>query len=172
MLVVLAGCWRGAAPDPAPYVPPPPPSELAISQVHFGPIDAQSAATLTALRGLFPRYIVKAINDGTLEYDVFDGDERLLFVVPTDDGHVFNVHATSARIGSDHGWRVGKRFRGASRLSQCECWGENPTCWTDGEHVAVNFKRSCDDLSDGEARKVLEGMPIQRVIWSPRPFGE
>ena len=146
-----------------------PSGELTITASGFGPISARTPATLGALRKLLVGYDVRPVNDGSLEYDVFAGTERLLFVVPNDDGSVFNVHATSQRIGvRDRDWRVGAKFRGT--VSACECWGANPTCYQKGEHVAVNLARDCgDDLTNGEP--VINGAVIQRVIWSPRAFG-
>ncbi len=64
-------------------------------------------------------------------------------------------------------------------LSRCECWGANPTCYKTGEHVAVNFDRAClNDDDDAQhpaanvrALRVLDGLVVQRVIWSVEPFG-
>jgi hypothetical protein len=172
VVIALGGCWT----TPAPTTPTAAPAraELTITPTGFGPIDAQSAATLDNLRHLFAGYEVRAINDPALEFHVFDGNEQLLYVVTNDDLSVFNVHATSARVSvSDHPWRVGKPFQDAALLTHCECWGENPTCYRAGEHVAVNFARECGDLTSGDRRvlKALDGLPPQRVIWSPTAFG-
>ena len=174
-VAVVAGCWAGKpAPEPVSNHVADPPALFAISEQRFGPIDASADATLTSLRQLFAGYEVRPVNDGSLEYDVFDGAERLLFVVPSEDGKVFNVHATSARIRSEHGWRVGQPFHGATRLTTCECWGTNPTCWRAGEHIAVNFQRDCDGLTadggEAPALNALDGVAVQRLIWSPKPF--
>ncbi len=172
--IVACGCWSGsqapARPDPAKA-----PGALAIRPGGFGPIDANTPATLQALRQAFAGYEVRPINDdGTLEYRVYKGDEMLLYVVPDDDGGIFNVHATSGKVvveGRD--WRVGAPFQGAAQLSQCECWGDNPTCWKAGDHIAVNFARECGDLAGGDTRvmRVLDGITVQRIVWSPKPFG-
>jgi hypothetical protein len=123
---------------------------------------------------LFPTYEVRPVNDPNIEYDVFDKGERILFVVPNDDGSVFNVHATSGKVSiTDHAWRVGQAFQGSTEITKCECWGDTPTCYKTGEHVAVNFDRDCTGLTDANPRalKVLDGLVVQRVIWSPTAFG-
>ena len=178
--VLAAGCWstsnsastisNSTAKDPHATRS----GLFTITQASFGPIGTKSPATLDGLRKLFVGYDVKAVNDGSLEFDVFQGNERLLFVVPNEDGTVFNVHATSNKIAlADRGWRVGETFQGASAIDTCECWGENPTCFKKGEHIAVNFKRACTGLTEGDARalKVLDGIAVERVIWSPSAFG-
>ncbi len=176
LLLVAAGCWRaGDAPATDPATPRHPPGLVTISQAGVGPIDARTQATLTSLRRAFVGFEVRPVNDDdTLEYHVLAGGELLLYVVPDDDGTIFNVHATSPKVAvADRDWRVGAPFQGASTLTTCECWGTNPTCWKTGDHVAVNFGRECGDLDKGDRRvlRVLDGVTVQRVIWSPRPFG-
>ena len=144
-----------------------------ISQDGFGPIKSDTPATLGALRAAFPGYDVRAANDSSLSYSVYLGEEKLVWVIPNEDGSVFNVHATSPKVEtSGHDWRVGNKFQGASSLTDCECWGDNPTCYRRGDHVAVNFSRTCSGLVgvDRRSLKVLDGATIQRVIWSPKPF--
>ena len=172
-VLMLAGCWSSSSAPPA--KPDSKPGPLAIREAGFGPIDSRTPATLQAVRQAFAGFDVRPINDdGTLEYRVYKGDELLLYVVPDDDGTIFNVHATSNKVSVEgHEWRVGSPFVGASQLTQCECWGDNPTCWKTGDHVAVNFARSCENLTSGDKRvlRVLDGVAVQRVIWSPKPFG-
>src|SRR5882724_3328704 len=107
LLLAVAGCWGSSSPSPA--KPDPAKGVFAISQVAFGPIDARTPATLTALRQAFAGFDVKPMNDeGTLEYRVFKGDEMVAYIVPDDDGTIFNVHATSGKVVvTDHDWRVG-----------------------------------------------------------------
>jgi hypothetical protein len=177
VLVVVAACQPAPAPTLSNKVPAPE-VVLAITESAVGPIDRDAKATLASLRRLLVGYEVRPVNDGSLQYDVYAGSERLLFVVPDDDGSVFNVHAVSERVGvNGRDWRVGRAFRDANRLTECECWGPNPTCWKSGEHVAVNFARECDDVRGKRRRgddgfRVLDGHRIQRVIWSPRGFGD
>jgi len=169
-IVIVTGCWSAA---PAPPAPPKSPAGLVITQHGWGPINASTVATLTNLRVLFPAYRVVPENDPQLEYDIYDGKQKLGFVVLNDDSSVFNVHATSNRVRvDDRGWRAGEAFRDAKSLTRCECWGQNPTCYKAGDHVAVNFDRSClDDGNDPRSLRVLDGLVVQRVIWSVEPFG-
>lgn len=176
-LVALAACWREASPPTgtgshnslaAPA--------FTISPAAFGPIDASTPATLAALRRAFLGYDVRPVNDDSgLEYHVLAGNEMILYVVPDDDGAIFNVHATSAKVAVDgRDWRVGARFHGAALLTTCECWGDTPTCWRTGEHVAVNFARSCGELPRGDRKRLraLDGETITRIVWNPKPFGK
>jgi hypothetical protein len=173
LLFVLAGC---ASAKPAPaisnHVEGHHAGGLTITEDGFGPLRASSPATLGALRAAFTGYDVRPSEDAA-SYSVYLGDEQLAWVIPTDNGGLFNVHATSPRIetrGRD--WRVGRAFQGSSLLTDCECWGDNPTCYHRGEHLAVNFKRSCLGLVGASANglRVLDGAEVQRVIWSPTPF--
>ena len=176
LIGVLAGCYTGAAPEPmiSNRSAQSASGLLTISEDGFGPLRADSSATLTALRAAFAGYEVRPTNDSTLSYSVYMGDEKVVWVIPNEDGTLFNVHATSPRIetaGRD--WRVGSAFKGARYFTHCECWGENPTCVRDGDHIAVNFKRACDHIVGSPARDVLrtlDGELVQRVIWSPTPF--
>lgn len=174
-LLVLASCYTSKAPPPtlSNRAAPGTGGLFTITEHGFGPLHAQSHATLTALRAAFTGFEVRAANDTTLSYSVYLGDEKLAWVIPNDDGTLFNVHATSSRIETQgYDWRVGSSFQGASSLTKCECWGENPTCYRKGGHLAINFKRGCDGLVNADARalRVLDGVMIQRVIWSPKPF--
>lgn len=174
-LVALAGCYA-AKPPPAisNRAEPGRRGLLTITEDGFGPLNATSKATLTALRAAFIGYDVRAANDAGLSYSVYLGEEKLAWVIPNEgDGSLFNVHATSPRVETaGHDWRVGQSFQGAATLTDCECWGDNPTCYRRGGHVAVNFKRACTGLvgADARALRVLDGVEIQRVIWSPKPF--
>ena len=176
-MLSASACWSAA---PPPLAPAKPQAGLVITQHGWGPISAATVATLTNLRALFPAYRVVPVNDPQLEYDIFDGKQRLGFVVINDDASVFNVHATSNRVRvEDRGWRAGEPFQDSKALTRCECWGSNPTCYKTGEHIAVNFDRPCietedsDDSASANQRplRVLDGLIIQRVIWSVEPFG-
>ncbi|HUS28484.1 MAG TPA: hypothetical protein VMZ53_08245 [Kofleriaceae bacterium] len=177
-LILLAGCYRstpGATPL-ANKTPDAAPAALTMTPKGVGPIDNTTKVTLTNLRALLIGYEVRPLNDTSLEYDIYRDGEKLAYVVPDDQsGYVFNVHATSSRVVvSGHPWRVGRAFGDSAHLTNCECWGPNPTCYASGEHIAVNFKRDCEDLtgSDRSALRALDGEIVQRVIWSPTPFGE
>ncbi len=175
LVVALAGCWGTGSPsETIGNTTPQRPGLLTITQAGFGPIDARQPATLANLRKLLVGYDVRPMNDPNLEMHVFKGTEQIAFVVLNDDMTVFNVHATSGKIAvADRPWRVGEAFHGAAELTTCECWGDNPTCFKKGEHVAVNFKRECEGVTSGDhhALKVLDGLIVQRVIWSPNAFG-
>jgi hypothetical protein len=172
--IVIAGCGASA--------PPPAISNraatgsaglLTISEERFGPLRPDTPATLNGLRAAFAGYEVRATNDTTLSYSVYLGSEKLAWVIPDENGALFNVHATSPRIETlGHDWRVGSTFQGSSSLTDCECWGENPTCYRRGARLAVNFQRECAGVVgvDAHALRVLDGVVIQRVIWSPKPF--
>ena len=173
-LVALTGCWGTGPSDTIANKSADRPGLLTMRTTGFGPIDASTVATLEHLRKLFPGYEVRPVNDPNLEYDIYAGSEKLAFVVLNDDMTVFNVHATSGKISiADRTWRVGEAFQGSGDLTHCECWGDNPTCYRNGEHVAVNFKRPCDDITSAGRRglRALDGVVVQRLIWSPSAFG-
>lgn len=178
-LFLLAACYRSS--------PPPPPiankadaagsSTLTVTAHGVGPIDSESKATLVGLRAQLVGYEVRPVSDGSLQYDIYEDGEKLGFVVPDDNTElVFNVHITSSRVRViGHPWRVGRVFRDSRHLTHCECWGPHPTCYAAGERIAVNFERECDNVmvsGDRQALRVLDGLKVQRVIWSPVPFGE
>jgi hypothetical protein len=171
--VVAMACWSACwASSPPTAVAPSAPGALVITATGVGPIDARTVATLANLRAILPHYKIVPLNDPQLEYEIYDGREKLGFVVINDDATVFNVHATSAKVAvADRAWRAGQPFGDARTLTRCECWGSNPTCYKTGEHVAVNFDRSCLESEDARAFKVLDGAIVQRVIWSVTPFG-
>lgn len=173
-LVVLVGC-HAAAPEPtiSNRAPRGTIGVFTITEEGFGPLHARSQATLGALRAAFSGYDVRVADDTTRSFAVYLADEKIAWVIPNDDGSLFNVHATSPKIETrGHDWRVGEEFRGGGWLTDCECWGDNPTCYRRGDHIAVNFKRGCEAVTGmhGSALRVLDGAVIQRVIWSPRPF--
>jgi hypothetical protein len=97
-------------------------------------------------------------------------------VLPDDKGGIFSVHAVSPKIvTADRPWKVGAKFNGVRSITTCKCSGEEiVVCFKLGDHVAVSFARECgwDSYSTDDDRQDLIGVPIQRVLWSPRPFGE
>ena len=150
------------------------PSPYAISETAMGAITGKTRGTLEGLRAALRGLEVRPVYDGGLEYHVFEAGQQLYYVIPADDGGVFNVHITSGKFAvATRPWRAGAPFRGAADLTACECWGDQPVCYKTGEHVAVSFKRACTGLSDGDqhARAVLDGVTVQRMIWSPTAFG-
>ena len=179
IIVLVAGC--AAAPPPQPIArarvaasPSPSPSPFAITESSLGAITGKTRGTLEGLRAVLPGFEVTPVYDGGLEYHVSQNGEHLYYVIPADDGTVFNVHVVSGKLGTTlHPWRAGEPFKGAALLTMCECWGDQPVCFRHGEHVAVAFKRSCEGLQGGDphAHAVLDGVTVQRMIWSPTPFG-
>lgn len=141
----------------------------------MGPLTGKTPANLTALRDLLGKdgYEVKPVNRSGIEYHVFLKDELLFYVIPNDDGSLFNVHVVSGKvdIAQHPQWKIAAPFVGDDVLTHCECWGAHPVCFKKGDHVAVAFKRACDGLDDERMRKVLVGVTLQRAVWSPTPFG-
>ena len=141
----------------------------------LGPITGTTPANQRAIQDLVgSRYVVKGIDDRGMEYHVFLNDELLFYVIPNDDGSLFNVHCTSNKVAiSDHPeWIIGSPLTNEQPIDTCECWGSHPMCFHAGEHVAVGFRVSCDNLDTPAKRKSLLGVPIQRAVWNPRPFGD
>ncbi len=172
----MVGACAAPAPIPVEKPEPPPPSIFSIADGGVGPVNKDTRANLTALRELVgPQgYTVRPINDGGVELHVYDGKEHLFYVIPNDDGSLFNVHVVSSSVPiTQHPeWVVGKPFVNSSLLTFCEPWGNHPVCWREGEHVALGFKIDTDGLGTEEGRRSLEGTPIQRAVWSPKPFGK
>ena len=170
-LLAVAGCW--SAPQPTTPAEHSSSASLVITANGFGPIDSKTVATLEGLRTLLPFYKIVPNNDPTLQYDIYRGSERLGFVILNDDATVFNVHATSNKVSvADRPWRAGEAFQGAKQVDTCECWGTNPTCYRKGEHIAVSFNRSCLESNDIHELRALDGLVIQRVIWSSAELGK
>jgi hypothetical protein len=165
---LLAGCLQaGATPPPAaPVVEPP---LFATTSDAFGPLRADSPATLVALRRAFAGYTVMPMNSETLEYRVSLGGEPLFDVIADEDGAVLNVHVATPKLAPG-GMRVGERFRGDA--STCECWGDQIVCFKDGDHTAVALAKICREgtLASSRSRAALAGVPIRATIWSPRPL--
>ena len=178
LVILLAGCYRstGQPPPITNTIEAAPEVALTMSSRGVGPINNTTKATLSSLRAILVGYEVKPLNDGSLQYDIYQNGEKLAYVVPDDQsGYVFNVHAVSSKVAvNGHPWRVGRAFGNSSHLTNCECWGSNPTCYASGDHIAVNFNRECGDLTgmDPSALRALDGAIVQRVIWSPTAFGE
>lgn len=146
-----------------------------LGRASFGPITPMTPATVEAVqRAVGSNVRVEAIDHRGTEIHAYLGDEHLFYVIPNDDGSLFNIHAVSPKITiAEHpDWTIGSPFTGADRLTRCECWGDHPMCFARGDHVAVGFVVSCNGLETPRERRVaLQGVPIQRAVWSPNPFG-
>lgn len=142
----------------------------------LGPITPSTMATEDAIQELVgARYTVKKV-DGD-QIDVYLGDELLFYVIATDGNALFNVHCPSSKIAIEAhpDWIIGAPLTNAAPLDGCECWGPHPMCFAAGDHVAVGFDVPCRGEADFDTpgeRKALIGVPIQRAVWNPRPFGE
>ena len=114
-------------------------------------------------------------------FDVFDGRERLFYIVPddapgyTDDSGaehtyaktVFAVFAVSPKIRVEgHEWQVGSALTNVKGLDVCECWGDHQvtSCFRRGTHVRLVFEAPCDDAERDGPRRML-GTPIARIMW-------
>jgi len=155
-----------------------------ITAAGVGPFNKKTEATEPALAALVPKLRV-ATNDlggeSGVVYDVFDGPERLFYVVPddapgwTDDSGtphryaptMFAIFAVSSRVHVlGHSWRVGQPFEEVGDLNACECWGnrEVTACFRRGHHVRVIWEQPCDDAEAQGARAMI-GKPITRIMW-------
>jgi hypothetical protein len=169
-IVLLAGCW--ASSQPTTHNDLSTPGAIVITETGFGPIDGKTVTTLVGLRAMLPQFRVVPVNDPALEYHIYDGKEPIAFIVLNDDATVYNIHATSSKVSvAGRPWRAGEAFQNSKDLTRCTCWGNNPTCYKKGEHVAVNFNRPCMETEDPREIRVLDGVVVQRVIWSPTAFG-
>ncbi|HEX4451535.1 MAG TPA: hypothetical protein VH143_11725 [Kofleriaceae bacterium] len=172
-VIAVAGCWTTSTSGAPPQAPAPSrASDLVITEDRFGSLDETSPATLASVREQFPDLDIRPENASTLDYRAFAGSDELFFVVADESFSILDVQATSPRVVSRvHDWRVGSAFRDGRLISKCECWGDNPTCYHRGEHVAVNFDMPCFGAVDARDFSVLDGRAPRRVIWSPKPFG-
>src|SRR4051812_29003974 len=140
----------------------------------LGPITASTRADQEAVQSAVgSHYMVKTIDDHGPELHVFLGEELLFYVIPNDDGSLFNVHCTSPRVTIvEHPeWVIGGPFVHSEILDVCECWGTHPMCFRRGDHVAIGFSVSCDNLDTPGKRHALEGVAIQRAVWNPHGYG-
>jgi hypothetical protein len=181
MLVAMRQAWVvfviacGARPAPArePASRPEAPPLMTLRADSLGPLTPATPATLVALREALIGYDVVPVNDRGLEFRVSRHGERLFDVIPDSDGTLLNVHVSSTKIAiADRPWRVATPFTHAELVTTCECWGNQPVCYRDGDHVAIALARACEDGSyaNAAARSSLVGATIKLAIWSPHPL--
>ena len=165
-LLVVLGCTQPVPPPAAPVVEAP---LFAIGDDAFGPLRAETPATLVSLRRVFAGYEVMPVNGETLEYRVSLAGAPLFDIVADDEGTVLNIHVVTPKLAPG-GWRAGEPFRGD--VSTCECWGDQIVCFTEGAHAAVALAKICREgtLASARSRAALTGVPIRATIWSPRPL--
>lgn len=182
-LLAIAGC--GGASTPAPTVsnttprPPALPREWRMSVAGLGPLGAQSEATEAALRVALPAVTVKTTDLGGesgLVFDVFDGDEKLFYVVPDEEDQdggeqryaktIFSIFATSSRVHVEgHAWQVGSPLEKADGLLTCECWGDGEvTACTTGANLSVIFEERCEP-AQADGPSVMIGKRVGRIMW-------
>jgi hypothetical protein len=169
--VVLLSCGT----PPAPIVMPAPEPTIALTEDAVGPIAKTTKASLIALRAVLVGYTVIPVNVGTdpefpaLEYQVFDNDTQMFTIVPNEQGSILNIHVLTPKVTiAGRTWRVGAPFSGS--VTDCQCWGGKAVCFKKGEHVAVTFDKGCRTAVDARNRKI-DGVAIQRLVWSPKAFG-
>lgn len=187
--VLGLSCYRSPSAPVAPPVAPAGPAaaeaavEMTILQGSVGPITEKTRGTLIALRQALPGYEVKpahlALGPSTnrLGFNVYKDGEKLLHVLPDPtSGGIFSVHAVSPKVAAaDRPWRIGAKLSGVRAISTCKCWeDEVVVCFKVGDHLAVSFARECgsDSYTTDDERQDLIGVPIHRVLWSPKPFAE
>jgi hypothetical protein len=178
--LLLAGC-AGVAPAPRAAVlsnAVPLAGSGALFQLgveSLGPIVPSTPVTEEALQALLgSHYTVKIVDRSGDEVHVSLRDELLFYVIPTEEGTLFNVHVVSPKIAiAEHPeWIIHSPFVNAEPLTACECWGQHPVCFRAGDHVAVAFEIDCGGLATpAERQQHLIGVPIQRAVWNPQPFG-
>jgi hypothetical protein len=114
--------------------------------------------------------------DSGIVFDVFDGAERLFYVVPDEETHdsgerryattIFSIFATSPRVSVEgHAWRIGAPLASADGLTGCECWGDGEvTACSTSANLSVVFEERCEPAeADGPAAMV--GRTIGRIMW-------
>ncbi|MBL0216504.1 MAG: hypothetical protein IPQ07_21805 [Myxococcales bacterium] len=180
LALALAGCAGSASqarPEPIANVVPGAARSGALFELgveSLGPITGRTPANQDALQHLLGgRYTVTPVDRSGIEFHVFRDQELLFYVIPNDDGSLFNVHVTSGKLAIvEHPeWVIQSPFQHSEPLTACECWGQHPVCFRSGDHVGVAFEISCDNLATPAERLRLVGVPIQRAVWSPKPFG-
>ena len=198
-LALAAGCYRGDTGTKTPTTPPttPPvetkPEAFSAASVLFGDksaglMEGTMTATVEFLTPKMPGYRIELKDDAAFtgfsafsaapHLNVYVGDERVFAVVIHEGGKIFNAHTDNKHVGvqGHPAWHVGAAFQDSRALSRCDCWGDKVVCWKDGEHAALAFDRSCDNLANlgndqnQAALKVLDGLEIKRMVWSPQPF--
>jgi len=150
---------------------------MQITDRGVGTLTERTRATLTGLRAVLPGYdVTPQASQALTVFNVNSKGEKLMSVIASDDGSMFSIQVTSAKIASaTHDWKVGGKLV-AGVIDACECATDDDSteiavCYKTGEHVAVVFVRPCIGLLDDEqARKTLVGVPISRLAWQPRPW--
>ncbi len=181
--VLIAGCWRKGAEPPAITNHASDPGYV-ITARSAGPFDASTEATAAALQRRAPGLRVVRHDLGGesgIVFDIFDGKERLFYVVPDDSpGYVseagrehtyssttFAVFAVSAKVRVEgRSWRATKPLDELGNLDVCECWGNRDVtaCFRKRSRIRVIFEESCEEAETAGPRAML-GKTIGRIMW-------
>jgi hypothetical protein len=145
-----------------------------------GPLDYRSEATPEALRAALPDLEVKTNDlggDSGIVFDVFDGSEKLFYVVPDEEYQeehgtrrylktIFTIFVTSPRVSVEgYSWRVGAPLESAQDLMRCECWGSGEvTACSIRAHLAVIFEERCE-AAEKSGPQAMVGHTIGRIMW-------
>jgi hypothetical protein len=172
--VCVSGCWTSeASRSDTPLenrIEQGPASGWHMTAQGLSPIGEQSQATLAELKKLLPatRVEVRDLGESGVVFDVFEGTEKIFYVVPDDNTPtVFAVFATSPRVSVEgRTWQVGQPFLDAKGIDHCECWGNNEvtTCFQIGGHLRLVFEESCDEARQS-GPQVMRGHTIGRIMW-------
>jgi hypothetical protein len=183
LLVAAApACWSG---QPAPSALSNVATETTwiVAERGVGPLDGTVRATQAGVQARVPALRVRAEDLGGssgIAFGVFDGGERLLYVVPDDavgyvDGDdergyaetVFAIFAMSPRVRVENRtWRVGMAFDDFAGIDRCECWGggEVTACFTKGSRIRAVFELPCE-AAERDGARAMRGKPIARIMW-------
>jgi hypothetical protein len=183
-LVFVAACWteRGAPQPLSNRIATAPSPGWRMTHNGVGPLRGETLATEEELQHLLPhaRVVATDLSESSgLVYDVFEGEERMVYVVPDDvEGYtegderryartIFAVFAVSGRVSIEgRTWRVGQPFTDDAGLDRCECWGGGSVtaCFRIGTHLRVIFDEPCENATQ-EGARVMLGKRIARVMW-------
>ncbi len=149
----------------------------------IGALDGATAATQDALAKKLVGLDVKLMSEKdpppfkegnpSKHFEVWKAGERQYSIIISGEA-IFNVHTENPKVSvSNHpSWHVGATFQDSKSLTRCDCWGDKIVCWKDGEHAALAFDRKCENMTSGDPHEltVLDGLPITRMVWNPKPF--
>lgn len=190
----LAGCYTGAK-DATLSNKSSSLTALSISRDGVGPITETTKATEEMLRAVLPGLVVRAKDLGGgsgLVFEVFDGTERLFYVVPDDTAEepsdddaatpeehtyatsIFAVFAVSPKVAvQGRSWKIGAPLESAQGATTCDCWGEGEVtaCYDKGARLRVIFEDRCED-AQLQGGKAMIGKRIARVMWKVQADAE
>jgi hypothetical protein len=182
LVVALASCSAPPRPQTISNLSDHParPSAFMVRLSGVGPLGDRSEATLEGLRAAMPGLEVKTHDlggDSGIVFDVFDGGEKLMYVVPDEEEQeengtrrygntIFTIFVTSPRIAVEgYSWRVGSPLESAKDLTRCECWGSGEvTACSLFAYLAVIFEERCE-AAEQSGPQAMVGHKIGRIMW-------